>query len=137
MEPGEPSLTCLWLECADDAWRIEATATAWTGGALLVWTPDGRWFEEHYVRSVEAAAGGDGDRLRLDLDVVGDWRQAEPGASTAVHCGDDPDVLFALLDLDEEVAGCAARGRDAAWWASVEGAPACPAWGEARCRPRD
>jgi len=128
-----PQLSCVTLVCDVDAstWRLDAVATSWTGGGLLYWTPDGVYVESHPVRSRSAAPDGSSDELRLELDIVGDWREASSGNSTALRCTDDPSALFLLSATDGQVAQCSILG-DPAVWDGIEGPPSCPAtfpWG--------
>ena len=100
-------------------WRLRIEATSWSGGGRMYWTPEGSYFEDHRVRSREAAADGSSDRLELDLDIVGDWREATQGVSTALRCTDDPDFLFVLRDLDDDDADCWHLGPGLVDWFAV------------------
>lgn len=75
-------------------WTLRIVTEAWTGGGLAWMARDADRYEEHRIRSVEAASDGSTDALELELDVVADWRDASPGSSTGWHCSDQPQLTF-------------------------------------------
>ncbi len=126
--PADPVLVDFALSCslADERWTLTATADAWTGGGTLSWSADLTRVEVHEVRSVSAAPDGDADALRLVLPIVGDWREASPGSSTAMRCRQNPSYVFVLRALDGEASDCATGGPDPDALAALPGVIACP-----------
>lgn len=122
-----PALDEVALACdvGESKWRLDATATSWTGGGHLYWTVDGEYVEKHYVRSISAAGDGSSDTLLLELSVAADWREVSSGSSTAFTCGQDPAWRLVIYDTEEAVADCRAEG-DEALWADQPDVPACP-----------
>jgi len=128
LELDPPVIETFELTCDVDAgrWRLEVETLSWTGGGRLTWSPDLSYVERHRVRSVSAEPDGSADRLLLDLDIVGDWREASPGTSTAIRCVQDPDLVFELYDPEGVRADCVAEGPHPATFMSLEGIPDCP-----------
>jgi hypothetical protein len=127
MELDPPVIDSFELTCDVDAgrWRLEVESTSWTGGGRLYWSPDLAYVERHRVRSVSAEPDGSADRLVLDLDIVGDWREASPGTSTAIRCAQNPDLVFVLYDFEGEPADCVAEGPQPEELMEMEGVPDC------------
>lgn len=103
---------------------LDVTATSWTGGGSLFLTVDGGYVEDHPVRVVRSEPDGSAETLHLDLSIVGDWRDAASGASTAFLCADHPSLVFVLHDLAGDTSDCRTDG-DSAVWARVTDAPTC------------
>lgn len=124
---GVPAITDVSLTCDLDAgrWRIQVETDAWTGGGSLLWTVDGDYLENHdNLRSIRAGAQGLEDTLRLDIDIVTDWRLVGGGGSTVFTCRDTPTALVWVRDLEGEVTDCRwLGGRDLL--TGVEGLPDC------------
>lgn len=129
LELRPASITSLERDCdlELERWRFDVLADGWSGGGRLWMTVAGDYVEQHVVNSRRAAADGSSDELRLELPIVGDWREAVPDSSTAMHCSDDPNGLFALYDLDAEtVLACRSWGPDPGIWTEiVDGLPSC------------
>jgi hypothetical protein len=109
----------------EEQWVLEAETDAWTGGAELLLSVDGAYIEAHDADTYEAAADGSYELLDATISIVADWRKASNGA-TAFPCAAAPNALLVVYDLDGDVSDCWTDGADADWWATIEGAPACP-----------
>lgn len=123
-----PALVSSSLTCDLDAerWTIEAETDAWTGGGTFAWSSDLESIEQHGVPSISAAEDGSADQLRLVLPIVSDWREASPGSSTAMRCGQDPSWALVVFDRFGEPADCATGGPDPTGLLALEGLPDCP-----------
>ena len=127
-DPGPPSITALGLSCDNEAgrWRLEVETDAWTSGGELIWTVDGSYVERFGgLRSVQAQADGHGDTLRLDINIVEDWRQTGDGGPTAFVCSADVTAFIYVADLRGEVTDCRSVGPNAVVLAAVSGTPPC------------
>ena len=126
-ELASPRIASYALDCDLDAetWTLSVEATSWSGGGKSYWTVDGAYVEEHVVDAISYEPDGTGESLLAEIGVVADWRLLGP-RSTAFTCGDDPDVLFRLWDLEGEPVDCRTSGPDPAVWARVQGVGACP-----------
>lgn len=115
---------------ADDAvWSFVVETDAWTGNGQVALSTDGVYVERHTMYSVSAEADGSADRLELELDVVGDWRDASAGSSTAFNC-QEPDlagVLRVFTRDGDDVADCRAFGEAPERWAEWDASLACDA----------
>lgn len=122
-----------WVEADCDAdedqWTVTVRTIGWTSGGLLSMSADGHTVEAHDLESAAAAPDGSWDSLKLELDIVGDPRDAEPGKSTAWLC--DQDTLEAMAwrvvvydPSTGEKADCAVWGAELDWNA-VAGYSAC------------
>jgi len=127
LELDPPLIASFELTCDVDEgrWRLEVESLSWTGGGRLYWSPDLAYVERHWVRSVSAEPDGSADRLVLDLHIVGDWREASPGSSTAIRCAQNPDLVFVLYDYEGESADCVAEGPHPEELMGLEGIPDC------------
>ncbi len=125
--PGPPEIAFFDLYCDVDAakWELEVEATAWTGGGNTIWTVDGEYVETHTVSSVQAAADGTEDILKLSLKIVADWREAKSGSATAFRCAEDPNVLFTLLGTGGAPVDCEIAGPNPEIWNVLEDPPQC------------
>lgn len=100
---GEPPvITALSWSCDDkrSQWTLTVLTQWWTGGGRAWVARDDDRYEEHQVRSVEAAGDGRTDTLELTLDVVADWRDATSGSSTGWRCSDAPTLTFQVAVFD-------------------------------------
>lgn len=107
-------------------WRIEVDTDAWASNARLIWTLDGEYAEQHPMQSVKAAEDGTSDRLRVDLFTVDDWRDAQPGNTTAFDCRDTPSAMIQVFDRDGTASDCVRFGLQPSLVLSLDGAPDCP-----------
>jgi hypothetical protein len=109
---GPPALVAFELSCDRDAetWTLDVAVDAWARAARLTWTADGEWIEAHEAPSIDAAADGTSDRLFLTLSIDADWRDVEPGVSTAWSCHDDVGAVVQIVDLGGSVTDCAQWG---------------------------
>jgi hypothetical protein len=130
VDPSEdpPEIDSASVKCdADDArWVFGVNTRRWTGGGTLWMSTDGSYVEGHEILSVEAESDGSTDRLELKLSLAADFRDVEPGTSTAFNCG-TPRLhgLIVVYARDgETMADCRAFGEAAADW---------PTWGYAPC----
>ena len=105
-------------------WTIELVATAWVGGAELIWTDDGEYAELHTFQSIQAAPKGKRDLLILEMSVAVDWRVGG-NSSTAFTCAHEPSVLITVEDLDGVVSDCARFGNDPDLISLVPDVPSC------------
>lgn len=111
---GAPRITDVALTCDLEAgrWRVDVDTDAWAGGATLLWALDDTYVERHTAfRSIEAAADGTADRLRLDVGIVTDFRAAGDG-STLFLCTAEPAALVWVADVDGTVTDCVGVGED-------------------------
>lgn len=124
-----PAIVSASVTCdADDAvWRFVVETDAWTGNGQVALSTDGDYVERHTMYSASAAADGSADHLELELDVVGDWRDANAGSSTAFNC-QEPDlagVLRVYTRDGDDVADCRAFGDAPERWAAWDASLAC------------
>ena len=126
VQTGPPAITEFELVCdlEGEAWALTVAADAWSGGGQLFLTVDAAYVEAHGVDSVSVAADGSADELELELNMVGDWREVDEGATTVFSCAAGAAALFVLYDLDDEPSDCRAAGPDPSW-ADVDGALPC------------
>ena len=103
-----------------DTWSFTVRTVGWTSGGLLSLSADGVVVEAHDIDSAASAEDGSWDSLKLDLDIVGDPRDAQPGKSTVWLC--DAATLEAMsyrvVVYDPETgdkADCAVWGADLDW----------------------
>lgn len=129
-ELAPPVIASYSLACDVDAseWTLEVEATSWTGGGTSFWTVDGEYVEEHVVDTIAYEPDGSGETLRAEIGIVSDWRLLA-ARNTAFTCGEDPDVIFLLSDLEGGDADCRTSGPDPARWADVEDVGSCPSSG--------
>jgi hypothetical protein len=122
-----PAVVSAALLCDVEAeqWVLEVETDAWTGGAELLLSVDGAYIEAHDADTYEAAADGSYELLDATISIVADWRKASNGA-TAFPCAAAPNALLVVYDLDGGVSDCWTDGAEPDWWATIEGAPACP-----------
>ena len=127
VELTTPELSEFTLVCEADRerWQLDAKATSWTGGGEWWWTTDGTYLERHQVYSRKAAKDGSWDELRLRLDIVGDWRDAEKNKSTPFLCASEPTGRFVLFNLEGEVVDCQDEGPNTEWLDNEEEIPDC------------
>ena len=98
-----------------ERWQLDVLASSWTGGGLLVWTIDGHYVEEHNVYSRKAAQDATFDELRLRLDIVADWRDAQKNSSTPFLCASAPTAQFVMYDVDGHPTDCFQDGPNTEW----------------------
>jgi hypothetical protein len=130
--PGEPvevpppALLSFSLDCDADAgrWTLLATADSWTGGGISAWSQDLEYIEQHDVVVVASAPTPTEDELKLELTIVSDWRLQDEDSSTLFTCADTPNVVFTLLDVEDEPADCRVTGPLAA---ELSAQLSCPA----------
>jgi hypothetical protein len=124
---GTPEITELEWSCNEEEaqWEFVVSTDAWTSNGEL-WMAAGELAEKHDIVSVGATADGSADKLRLRLDVVPDWRDAEPGSTTRWPCSDVERLSF-LLWIHHPQSG---NGTDCRFWGtpiweSVADVPEC------------
>lgn len=119
-----PTLETVTVVCDVDAatWTAKAHATSWTGGGRLLLTRGDDYFEAHAVNAIRSAADGSSEDLRLEIDVVDDWREQGAGSSTVFGCAPATSWRFLLYDLEGEAVDCREQGLDL----FPERAPDCP-----------
>ena len=108
-----------------DRWVIDLFADGWTSGGMLLWTADGAYFEAHNMRSIAAEPDGSGDQLRLNLNILADWREVVPAQSTALRCSQQIDLLLAITDAGGDIVDCVTDGPDAQLFSDHEAVAAC------------
>ena len=114
-----PTFEALSWDCSTetDRWDLAARASSWTSGALLVWTVDAVYVEEHDLSSTESAGDGTWDELDLKLTIVADPRDTARNSATAFLC-DAPNqeglgLRVALLAPETEAeADCRTAGAE-------------------------
>jgi len=123
-----PEITASQLLCDEtlERWQLDVSASSWTGGGALWWTTDQIYIESHDVRSRSAAPDGSSDELRLRLNIVADWRDAQTNLSTAFLCASEPDGLFVLYDPSGDIVACQSLGPAVMDWSRVADVPMCP-----------
>lgn len=125
----DPLFTEASAACNDEdaRWTFRGTTVAWTGNGEVVLSTDGSYIERHPWPSVESAPDGTTDELELKLDVVPDWRDVTPGASTVFNC-DEPELaglLRVFVRGGDAVADCRWFGEASDRWATWEPESAC------------
>jgi len=83
-----PVITDFSVSCdgEEELWIFTLNTNAWTGNALL-WLHDLEGhIEEHPLISQGASRDGSSDYLENELNIVGDWRDAQRGKSTRWAC---------------------------------------------------
>ena len=85
IEHQDPTIEVFEIDCENKEWTIEVWTEHWTGNGLL-WMANDNRYERHTLYSVSADASGEGDRLRVQLPVVADWRDAQSGRSSGFNC---------------------------------------------------
>jgi hypothetical protein len=123
-------LTSASVECreAEQFWRFEATADAWTGNGSVRLSADGAYIERHTMYSREAAYDGSSDALRLDLGIVADFRDVVLGTTTAFNCHSaGVSGILEILERDgRTTADCRVFGEAPDRWSEWEPDLACP-----------
>ena len=123
-----PHITGITLKCDLDVgrWRVEVSTDAWSGGAAVLWTVDGVYFEKHdRFGSIEAAADGSADKLRNDISIVTDFRPAGNGNSLFT-CNASPSAYIWVNDLKGQPSDCRNVGAHPELVAAAPKAPECP-----------
>jgi len=94
----DPTIDTINWECIEDeaVWIFEVWSTGWTANAELWLLDQEQHFEEHPVLSVGASRDGTEDHLKLELDIVGDWRDAKKGKSTRWQCYEKESLSFLI-----------------------------------------
>lgn len=127
IEIETPEIASFALDCDLEAglWRLEVSATSWTGGGSALWSEDLVYVEQHVVNAISSEPLAAGEELLLTLAIVNDWRAQTPGVSTVFTCADDPNVAFTLLDVNGDPADCRIVGPDAGELAALPEAALC------------
>ena len=127
LEIPTPEIAAFAVECdlESGVWKLEASATSWTGGGSALWSEDLVYVEQHVVNAVSIAPDAAGEELLLTLAIVNDWRAQTPGTSTVFTCADAPNVAFTLFDVDGEPVDCRVVGPDAEAIAALPEAALC------------
>ena len=128
VELTTPEIIEFTLICDTDLerWQLDVVASSWTGGGEWWWTTDETYVESHQVNSRKAAQDGSSDELRLRLNVVADWRDAEKNRSTPFLCSSSPTGRFVLYNLEGEIVDCHDEGQATDWLDNEEQLPGCP-----------
>ena len=127
---GEPSINSIDWDCdpTQNKWTFEVKTQQWTGGGWVWMGKSSTNAEAHRIRSIEAAADGSTDRLKLTLSIEEDWRDAVRGSSTRWFCSDLPELTFLATVQDsreDEVVDCRTWGLDPDIWTRIESAHDC------------
>ena len=111
----KPAIERFTVDCEVETgdWRLDVTASSWTGGGVSLWSEDLRYIERHVVGVVESEPEAAGETLELTLTIVSDWRAQAPNNSTVFTCADDPNIAFTLYDVDGVEVDCRVVGPDA------------------------
>ena len=93
-----PSIDTFSWECIEeeDLWRFEVLTQGWTANGKLWLLDTQSHLEEHSILSIGAAADQSSDRLKLELSIVGDWRDAQKGKSTRWQCFEKENLEFLI-----------------------------------------
>jgi hypothetical protein len=103
--------------CDDEGWRLVVDTEHWTYGGRLYMGSESASIESHRVYSTSAAADGSSDHLELELGIVADFRDAQPGSTSAWLCSDAPELSYlvtVLLADGSDRADCRTWGVDPA-----------------------
>ena len=129
--PVDTTIETLWSECSatQDTREVRVQTTGWTGGGLLALHLADAAPEEHPLGSIESAADGSWDSLRVSLSIVADPRNVARGQSTAMLCdnthAEGLSFRLSVYEPDgEEEADCRTWG-PAVDWESLGGYPPC------------
>ena len=127
---GVPSIESISWDCdtEQNKWTFEVKTEQWTGGGWIWMAKSSTNAEAHKIKSVEAAADGSSDRLKLNLGIAEDWRAATRGSSTRWFCSDIPELSFLSTVHDargNEVADCRTWGLAPSMWSRIESAHDC------------
>jgi hypothetical protein len=127
---GDPSITDVSWACdpEESAWQFTVKTEHWTGGGWLWFGISSDNVEGHRIRSVDAAADGTDDKLRLELDIEEDWRDAKRNSSTRWLCSDEPRLSFMVTVYDPsggDVEDCRTWGFQPTLWYEVDAAHDC------------
>ena len=125
-----PSISDIAFDCDPEEaeWVFEVSTVNWTGGGWVWMGKSDSNAEGHRIRSVEAAADGTSDRLKLTLDIEEDWRDASRGSSTRWLCSDTPNLSFLVTVYDprgDTVEDCRTWGLHPQLWSRIESAHDC------------
>jgi hypothetical protein len=127
---GIPAIETIDWACDPEAneWTFEIRTENWTGGGWIWMGKSESNAEGHRIKSVEAAADGTTDRLKLSLDIEEDWRDASRSSSTRWLCSDTPQLSFLSTvygPRGDEVEDCRTWGLQPQLWSRVESAHEC------------
>ena len=125
-----PSISSVEWDCdpEESKWVFNMKTTHWTGGGWIWLGKSETNAEAHKIKSIEAAADGSTDKLRLSLTIEEDWRDASRGSSTRWLCSDIPTLTFLATVYDprgEAVSDCRTWGSNPSLWERVESAHNC------------
>ena len=98
-------------------WTLVVDTEHWTYGGRLSMGMDATDVEAHRVYSEFAAADGSTDHLELELGIVPDFRDVQPGVTSAWLCSDAPALSYLVtvqLPDGSDVADCRTWGVDPA-----------------------
>ena len=129
---GTPIITDLSSDCEneDALWTFVVQTDAWTGGGKLWMGDDESTVEAHKIYSAKAASDGSSDKLKLELEIVADWRDATNGSSTGWQCDESEELSYLLVVYEStgnEVTDCRYWGSQTDLWEaeSLENVPTC------------
>jgi len=122
-----PEITSFEWNCdsESDLWTFDLKSDHWTSNGHI-WINDGEFVEKHYIQSVGAEADGSADHLILELDIVSDWRDADPGKRTRFRCSHQESLSFLATVMHPEtssITDCIAS--NSFDWTRFEDAPQC------------
>ena len=127
---GDPSIESIDWDCdtEENKWTFEINTEQWTGGGWVWMGKSSTNAEAHKIKSIEAAADGSSDRLKLTLHIEEDWRAAARGSSTRWFCSDIPELSFLSTVQDARatrITDCRAWGLAPSMWSRIESAHDC------------
>jgi len=127
---GIPTIKDIEWTCDAEAneWTFQVRTHNWTGGGWVWMGKSESNAEGHRIKSVEAAADGTSDRLKLTLNIEEDWRDASRGSSTRWLCSDIPQLSFLSTVYDargQTVEDCRTWGLLPELWSRIDSAHDC------------
>ena len=127
---GNPAIDSITWGCdtEQNKWTFEVHTQQWTGGGLIWMGKSSTNAEAHKIKSIEAAADGASDRLKLTLNIEDDWRDAARGSSSRWFCSDVPQLTFLSTVYDTQgdpVTDCRTWGLDPTIWTRIDSAHDC------------
>jgi hypothetical protein len=138
LEPGDPhpyhdenpSISDVTWSCdpEEGSWSFTVKTEHWTGGGWVWLGVSPSNVESHKLRSVDAAADGSDDKLKLELDIKEDWRDASRNSSTRWLCSDEPRLSFMVTVYDpsgSDVEDCRTWGHRPSVWNEIDAAYDC------------
>ena len=103
-EFSDPEIQFIEWECNVDesSWSFSVETNGWTGNGHVWISKNGERNEKHIIYSTGAERDGSADYLSVSLDIVSNWQDAKPNASTQFRCNDIDELSFLVRVLHPE-----------------------------------